>query len=345
MSKPTSRAYLLTALSLVVALAAVVPAHASYDKLYRFKNLTGNNQTGVFAVLNALEAVGAQYTGDLNPWGAATPGILLISGVYCTTLAWDGGATVVPDQVVKIGWNTTDHNCHLRDMNWGSDTSGPDITNYTELGDIPGGGLLKREGNNYVWTFTNDTDRELHLPKVGMTVFRGRKRTLQELARLADRSIAGPRPLGRDNKPMPDKLGKGDQFDILIPASTKLEVGDSLVLHGRLVNAAGQVVLDWIDQAEVLADLEEPTASATEQPNPDGTVTVTLTGQDASGIAGFIVAIVRLGAPPASAAYYAGASVVLPPLGPGNGQWDIQFRAIDKWGNASPQQTVRVTVP
>jgi hypothetical protein len=219
-------------------LGALGPAGASYDKLYRFRNCTGQDQVGVYVVLNALEIIGAQYTlappSGFNPWGAATPAIKTINGVQCTTLTWDADPDVsVPGDcteagIVKIGWNTTDHSCRLRGLNWGHDTSGPAIVDPIELGDVPGGGMLVRQGAQYVWTFTNDTANALHLDDVEFGTFEQERLSLDALADLADVGIVGTRISRLSQRP-----GFGGQPNDLRPVRDALAAGAKAYANGN----------------------------------------------------------------------------------------------------------------
>ena len=157
----------------VCLLATAVPAAASYDKLYRFRNpAAGSAQNAVQATMMGLEVIGVQYTDPaFNPWGAGTAGYTVVSGVYSTTIDW-GGATapsVAPGTVLKLGWNSTDHSLQLRDLRWGG---GASIV-PTELGDVPGGGelLWAPETGGYVWRITNDTESFLQLTNVELGTF------------------------------------------------------------------------------------------------------------------------------------------------------------------------------
>jgi hypothetical protein len=200
MDRPAMRGHLLLAGMSALLLSVLLPAHAGYDKLYRFRNRTGSGQTGCFVVLNALEVIGAQYTvappDGHNHWGPATAGVALIGGVYCTTLDWDADPDVtVPgdgskDSIVKIGWNTADHSCRLRSLNWGHDASGAAISDPNATGDVPGGGGLRRQGNNYVWTVVNDTPGTLRLTDVELGTF-DNSLSMDDLAEVAASGVVG----------------------------------------------------------------------------------------------------------------------------------------------------------
>ena len=142
-------------------------------------------------------------------------------------------------------------------------------------------------------------------------------------------------------------------------------MGGSVVMHGQVLDSANRVVLDWVDQAEIKSDLEPPTASTDLQPAPNAqgvhtpnelganeVVTLTLRADDASGIQGYVVAIDGALAPGAARrqpGYFTGATATFifrrddagQPIG---GEWEVQFRAIDREGNASDQQTVRIRI-
>lgn len=200
MDRPALRGHFLSAAIGALVLSALLPAHAGYDKLYRFRNRTGTPQTGCYVVLNALEVIGAQYTvappDGHNPWGPAAAGVAVIGGLYCTTLDWDADPDVsVPgdgskDSIVKIGWNTADHSCRLRSLNWGHNASGPVISDPNATGDVPGGGGLRRQGNNYVWTIINDTPGTLRLTDVELGTFDNRL-SMNDLAEVAASGVVG----------------------------------------------------------------------------------------------------------------------------------------------------------
>jgi hypothetical protein len=147
----------------VVALAAIVPAYAGYDKFYRFKNSTGSTQTSVGAMMMGMEIIGAQFTDDgtFNPWGVGASGTDTTSGVCSTTLDWSG-ASAPAGMVLKLGWNSTDHSLQLRDFRWGNGTS---ITPTLDNSSVPGGGVLTHVGGYYYWTIINDTTALLYLAR------------------------------------------------------------------------------------------------------------------------------------------------------------------------------------
>jgi len=127
---------------------ATLPASAAWDKLYRLRNATG--QTAVRAILMGMDVIGAQYESYL---GTGEPGYTVVSGVYSTTIDWSGGP--VPEgTVLKVGWNTTDHSCQLRDLRWGPD--GPTVTAADANSACPGGGILTFDGRTYHLIVPND---------------------------------------------------------------------------------------------------------------------------------------------------------------------------------------------
>lgn len=162
---------------LAALLMAAGPGHAEYDKLFRFKNRTSDPQTAVFVALNALEVITAYYeSAEFCPWGNPTTSIANYGGVNCTTLTYSGGGVSIPGgglstSRVRVGWNTSDHDCRLRGLYWGTDTSGTSITDASEYGTVPGGGELTKVGQNYRWTIINDTDDQLPLTNVEWDIF------------------------------------------------------------------------------------------------------------------------------------------------------------------------------
>jgi hypothetical protein len=149
-----------------LVLGAMVPAHAGYDKFYRFKNTTGASQSAVRAIMLGTEIIGAQYGYDAtyNPWGEGTQGLQNYGGLYCSTLKWPGDnpADVANGTVLKLGWNSTDHSLQLADFRWlNSDgTAGSTISPNTDNSNVPGGGVLTYNSstNCYEWTIINNTD-------------------------------------------------------------------------------------------------------------------------------------------------------------------------------------------
>jgi hypothetical protein len=188
------RHWLFAAVLAVFVLGAVVPAYAGYDKFYRFKNTTGSTQTSLRAILMGMEVIGAQYTDDgtFNPWGEGTAGLQNVGGVYCSTIQWSEADSL--STAMKVGWNTTDHSCQLRDLRWGS---GDVITPNIDSSNVPGGGVLTHEGGYYYWTITNDTGTTILLGRPeGSTVEVGSFTVpldldSGDLGQLADQGIAG----------------------------------------------------------------------------------------------------------------------------------------------------------
>jgi hypothetical protein len=165
------RHWLLATVLAVLVLGVMVPAHAGYDKFYRFKNTTGSTQSAVRAIMLGTEIIGAQYGYDatFNPWGEGTQGLQNYGGLYCSTLKWPGDnpANVANGTVLKLGWNSTDHSLQLCDLRWlnADGTKGSTITPTNDNSSVPGGGVLTYDGTNYYWTITNDTDGTILLAR------------------------------------------------------------------------------------------------------------------------------------------------------------------------------------
>jgi len=172
-----TRRWLVATALLVALLVAAGPGFADYDKLFRFKNRTSDPQTALFVALNALEVVTAYYEStEFCPWGNPTTSVANYGGVNCTTLTYSKAGTSIPGggldtSRVRVGWNTSDHDCRLRGLYWGTDTSGTSITDASEYGTVPGGGELTKVGNNYRWTIINDTGGQLALTNVEWDIF------------------------------------------------------------------------------------------------------------------------------------------------------------------------------
>jgi len=101
MSRIRGSGSLVVVIVAAVALGIVLPAHAGYLEMSKFRSPT-QPRSGVEAALKGLEAILGEYAGDMNPWKASTPGTQVIDGVCCSTLSY-GGATAAKDQVVRVG--------------------------------------------------------------------------------------------------------------------------------------------------------------------------------------------------------------------------------------------------
>jgi hypothetical protein len=167
---------------------------------------------------------------------------------------------------------------------------------------------------------------------------------------------------------VPPSVPDGESFQIAIPAGD-VAVGDGLVVHGAVLDPTGTVILlDWVDQVEIKADLTPPTidvgitsADTGEPVSPneadwyDEPVNVSLTAVDlagpegpASGIRGMIVFV--NGEPQGIAG---GAATVEDLIMEGvsswsgtydHGIWEIAAAAIDLDGNISDVTVVSVQI-
>jgi len=165
----------VAALVAVVGLGAIAPASAAYDKAYRFRlpsDWTEGDVQAVRVILNAMEVVTDQYDGWWNPWADGTIGYPVLSGVYCTRIAYN--TLRVPqidpntgelwdwDQALKIGWSTSDSSCRLRDLKWVRvDGTTTNVGIAVDQSSVPGGGeILFNPPPNYpglwVWRIWND---------------------------------------------------------------------------------------------------------------------------------------------------------------------------------------------
>jgi hypothetical protein len=126
---------LVVGLIAVLVMGLALPGQAAYSKLYRFK--TDVRRFSVRAVTQGLEAIDHDYAFP-SAWAPAAQGFMVPSGVYCTTLSF-GGVWRSAGKTVKIGWETVDGSCRLRDLRWGDGTA---IVNPEVLGGVPGGGMV-----------------------------------------------------------------------------------------------------------------------------------------------------------------------------------------------------------
>jgi hypothetical protein len=131
-----TKSAVVLSLIVVLVLGLALPGQAGYTKLYRFRNLTGVGQTSVRAVANGLETITYDYCG-LSSWRPATSGYAVISGVFGTTLTYDG-PSLAPNGRLAIGWRTADGSYRLRDLRWG----GGQAIVPAQLDGVPGGGMV-----------------------------------------------------------------------------------------------------------------------------------------------------------------------------------------------------------
>jgi len=204
------RRWLVAGLAAVIVLSAALPAHAGYDKLFRFKNETGGTRQHIMATLNGLEVISNHYKGSYYRWGDPVnqlddpnwspvnpvEGYTVQTGVYSTTLFYsyidaDGDRTrIYEGEVVKIGWSTPDHSSRLRGLYW-TDVDGNPETSVvpTDVGDVNGGGYVVDNGDGtYTWFITNDTAGILYLSGLELGTF-DVPLSLDELGDVADSGI------------------------------------------------------------------------------------------------------------------------------------------------------------
>lgn len=179
----------LAGLIVIVVLGAALPAHAGYDKLWRFWKPAHISETAnprIRAFTNAMEVVVDQYSGWRNPWVAQdNVDYVLKGGVYSTRILYNNLISPLPanpstgeqwswDKAAKIGWSTSDGSCRLNDLTWVYD--GPNgnvlepIIDVEDVGSqVPGGGYVIGADGYYTWYVTNDTDYDLILLNVEFT--------------------------------------------------------------------------------------------------------------------------------------------------------------------------------
>ena len=204
------RRWLVAGLAAVIVLGAALPAHAGYDKLFRFKNQTGGTRQHIMATLNGLEVVSNHYKGAYYRWGDPVnqlddpnwspvnpvEGYAVETGVYSTTLFYsyidadENRTRVYEGEVVKIGWSTPDHGSRLRGLYW-TDIDGNPETSIVpnDVGDVNGGGYVVDNGDGtYTWFITNDTAGILYLSGLEFATF-DVPLSLDELGEVADSGI------------------------------------------------------------------------------------------------------------------------------------------------------------
>jgi len=186
--------WLVLGLAVVVVLVAASPAVATYDKLFRFTNDTGQIRRCVKATLNGLEVIVGQYGGTNYPFvNPGVPGTEIISGVYCTTLFYGSTSTpVASGDVVKLGWTTSDSSCRLRDMSW-VQPNGTVLTSVvpSDLGAVPGTGTVTQNPDGSLTvTILNDTGQFLDLSGLQFGVF-GQPLTPEQLSGSSDNGAVG----------------------------------------------------------------------------------------------------------------------------------------------------------
>jgi len=444
MSGSRVHSWLLVAFAVAIALGAVLPAQAGYQKVFRFSS-PDQPRSGVNATLNGLEVITGQYTGTMNPWGNGAVGTEVVSGVYNSTLTYSNG-TALKGQTVRVGWNTSDASCRLRDLRW---PNGNPIV-PEDIGDVPGGGyLVQNEDGTYTWVITNDETLPLQLTNVEFRTFD--PITLDELGEVVEDGVVGeliallrakveiawasgmiPDALGQNlltklddaaddlaagmeayrrgdldgarlswgyaaghmatfvekvqdaGRRIPRRLKaewiadanetirllgllpEGDpppvavpqvlppydpehpgQNELWIPLPTTLGPGDSAVLHGQVLDQAGNVLLDWADQVIIRGDMTPP-ALDYDVTWPDGgyagvpTIDVDLYATDDRKLAGMFVAIVGEGGDPSAFEFHpaerGAVSMTVSLTVDANQPPDILFYALDAAGNLGPTE-------
>lgn len=136
MGTPQRKRMFVVGLVAVLVMGLVVPGQAAFTKLYQFKNTTGASQSSVRATTHGWELITSQYASP-STWVPATMGFTMPSGVFCSTLTY-GGPAVSPNTYVRVGWQTADASCRLRDLRWG----GGQTVVPTQLSGVSGGGMV-----------------------------------------------------------------------------------------------------------------------------------------------------------------------------------------------------------
>jgi hypothetical protein len=157
------RSALLAGLVAVLVMGLAVPGLAGMTKIYKCPNNTGVSQSSLQATTNGLESITGEWAKP-DTWLPAATGWTIVSGVYCSTVTFDG-PSVAPGSAQKIGWKTADASCRLRDLSWGDGQS----VVPTQIGGTEGGGMLF-----YDWPYegcvtiviTNDTEAVITLADV-----------------------------------------------------------------------------------------------------------------------------------------------------------------------------------
>ncbi len=184
MNKSVAKCGLLLGLVLVLVMATGFQAQAQFSKLYQFTNATGANQSSVRAIMHGFEVRVFDYA-DPGDWAPAGWGYLLFGGYFSTGATFGGGA-VAPGDVVTVGWRTSDYNCYMRDLRWGSGAAV--IPAYLGVG-LPGGAEVTWEPSDVyppgiaTLTITNETDETIYLEGTDFGVVAG-ELSLDELADL-----------------------------------------------------------------------------------------------------------------------------------------------------------------
>ncbi len=179
MNKTAAKCGLLLALVVLLAVGTGFQAQAQFSKLYRFTNTAGT-QNSVRAIMHGFEISGGFDYADPGDWAPAGWGFLWFGGYFSTGATFGGGAVGNGD-VVTIGWRTSDYNCYMRDLRWGSGVA----VMPAVLGGVPGGAEVVWDpvtGTATV-TITNETDEIIELTGTDFGVFAG-ELNLDELADL-----------------------------------------------------------------------------------------------------------------------------------------------------------------
>ena len=180
MNQSVGKCGLLLGLVVLLAVGTGFQAQAQYSKLYQFSNATGIDQSSVRAIMHGFEVSSGFDYADPGAWAPAGWGFLWFTG-YFSTGATFGGSPVANGDVVTIGWRTSDYNCYMRDLRWGSGVA----VMPAVLGGVPGGAEVVWDpvtGEATV-TITNETDDTIYLEGTDFGVFGG-ELSLDDLADL-----------------------------------------------------------------------------------------------------------------------------------------------------------------
>ena len=180
MNKSVGKSGLLLGLVLVLVMATGFQGQAQLSKLYQFTNTTGIDQSSVRAIMHGFEISSGFDYADPGAWAPAGWGFLWFTG-YFSTGATFWGSPVANGDVVTIGWRTSDYNCYMRDLRWGSGVA----VMPAVLGGVPGGAEVVWDPatGEATMTITNETDDTIYLEGTDFGVFGG-ELSLDDLADL-----------------------------------------------------------------------------------------------------------------------------------------------------------------